>query len=108
MRLTAFALLLLIGLPAPASADQITALDAVKSQQGVTDAQIDGGGTLWVMVKPNPKVAWDQYAAYMCGVVRRHQARVFVTRIVDMTSTGRGKKSSEWKVLAQMNCGRLQ
>ena len=97
--------LALLALPVSAWADAASALAAVRAKPGVLDASIDDRGSLWVVVK-NGAIAWDQYATFMCDVVRPHQARVFVTRIVDVTSVGRGKKSSEWKQLAQANCGK--
>ncbi len=103
----AAAVVVLLAPLAPAQADQDSALAAVRSKPGVMDAQIDTRGNLWVMVK-NANIAWDQYAAFMCGVVRPHQARVFAVHVVDFTSVGRGRKSGEWKQLAQMNCAALQ
>ncbi|TAN63810.1 MAG: hypothetical protein EPN20_09125 [Magnetospirillum sp.] len=98
--------LALMALPGIAVADQASALEAVRANSGVLDARIDDRGNLWVMVVKNNKVAWDQYAAYLCSVVRPHQARVFITHIVDVTSVGGGKKQSEWKQLAAANCGK--
>jgi hypothetical protein len=100
------AAIMMLCAPLAAMADQDSALAAVRSQPGVLDAQLDDRGNLWVVVK-NDKIAWDQYAVFMCTVVRPHQARVFSARIIDVTSVGRGKKSSEWKQLAQANCSRL-
>jgi hypothetical protein len=98
--------LTLLAAPMAALADQDSALAAVRSQPGVLDAQLDERGNLWVVVK-NERIAWDQYAVGMCALVRPHQARVFSAKIIDVTSVGRGKKSSEWKQLAQANCSRL-
>jgi len=107
MRVTSLlAGLILLASSAMALADQDSALAAVRSQPGVLDAQIDDRGSLWVVVK-NARIAWDQYAVGMCALVRPHQARVFSAKIIDVTSVGRGKKSSEWKQLAQADCSRL-
>jgi hypothetical protein len=103
---TLFAAFVLLAAPMTALADQDSALAAVRAQPGVLDAQLDDRGSLWVVVK-NDKIAWEQYAVFMCTVVRPHQARVFSARIIDVTSVGRGKKSSEWKQLAQANCSLL-
>ncbi|OAN54046.1 hypothetical protein A6A04_12430 [Paramagnetospirillum marisnigri] len=97
-------LALALVLAAPARADQATAMADIRSRPGVLDASIDDKGNLWVVVK-NANISWPQYAAFMCDVVRPHKARVFISRIVDVTSVGRGKKSSEWKQLAQAACG---
>ncbi|SEH48704.1 hypothetical protein [Magnetospirillum fulvum] len=91
---------------APAHADRETALAAIRATPRVLDAQIDDRGNLWAIVK-NDQVSWTQFATVLCVVVRPHQARVFSARVVDVTSVGRGRKSSEWKVLAQANCGAL-
>ncbi|CCG40614.1 hypothetical protein [Magnetospirillum molischianum] len=90
----------------PASADRETALAAVRALPGMLEAQIDDRGNLWAVVK-NDRASWNQYAALLCVVVRPHQARVFSARVVDVTSVGRGRKTSEWTVLAQANCGAL-
>lgn len=106
MRLV-FAVACLIVLAVPsAHADRDTALAAVRATPRVLDAQIDDRGNLWAMVK-NDQVSWNQYAALLCVVVRPHQARVFTARVVDVTSVGRGRKSSEWTVLAQADCSAL-
>ena len=99
------AALVLLSLPGLALADQDSALAAVRSNKGVVDAKIDDRGNLFVMVIRNDKIAWDQYAAYMCAVVRPHQARVFTSRVIDVTTVGGGKKQGEWKTLAAVNCG---
>ncbi|MDO8608603.1 MAG: hypothetical protein Q7R40_18885 [Phaeospirillum sp.] len=101
-----FVALALMAVPTIALADQDSALAAVRSSPGVLDAKIDDRGNLWVMVIKNVKVAWDQYAIQMCTVVRPHQARVFIARIVDVTTVGGGKKPSEWKQLASASCGK--
>ncbi|RAU21459.1 hypothetical protein CU669_13620 [Paramagnetospirillum kuznetsovii] len=106
MRLRSFvAALILLATPSLALADQDSALAAARSRPGVLDASIDDRGNLWVVVK-NANISWDQFANYMCDVVRPHKARVFIAHIVDVTSVGRGKKSSEWKQLAAASCAR--
>ena len=107
MRLRALiAALALLSLPGLALADQGSAMAAVRATRGVLDAKVDDRGNLFVMVIKNYQVAWDQYAAYMCSVVRPHQARIFVARIIDVTTVGGGKKQTEWKTLAAANCGK--
>ncbi|MBI3446840.1 MAG: hypothetical protein HY055_16110 [Magnetospirillum sp.] len=102
MRLLFLCLCLMLAVM-PVQADSVSAIAAVRAQPKVLDAQIDDRGNLFVVVK-NENIAWDQYAAYMCALVRPHQARVFVTNIIDMTSVGRGAKPAEWKRLAQLKC----
>ena len=108
MRLNAIlaAALVLLSLPGQAVADQDSALAAVRSNKGVVDAKIDDRGNLFIMVIKNDKIAWDQYAAYMCLVVRPHQARIFISRVIDVTTVGGGKKQSEWKTLAAVSCAK--
>ncbi len=106
MRLKALAAAFaLMALPAVALADQDSALAAVRANKGVLDAKIDDRGNLWVMVIKNNAIAWDQYAGYLCAVVRPHQARIFVAHVVDVTTVGGGKKQSDWKQLAAVKCG---
>ncbi len=106
MRIRALtAALFLLMTPSLAWADLATALEAARTRSRVLDAQIDDRGNLWVVVK-NENISWEQFANYMCDVVRPHQARVFIAHIVDVTSVGRGKKSGEWKQLAQAACAR--
>jgi len=106
MRLVFAVVCLIVLAVPPAYADRDTALAAVRANSRVLDAQIDDRGTLWAMVK-NDQISWDQFAALLCVVVRPHQARVFSARVIDVTSIGRGRKSAEWTVLAQANCGAL-
>ncbi len=87
-----------------AQADQASALAMVRSQPKVLDASIDDRGNLYVVVKNENAVAWEQYAAAMCRLVRPHQARVFQSHVIDMTSVGKGAKPAQWKRLAQVNC----
>ncbi|EME69027.1 hypothetical protein H261_15597 [Paramagnetospirillum caucaseum] len=106
MRLT-FAVLCLLLAAAGARADQVTAVAAVRAQPKVLDASIDERGNLYVVVK-NEMVSWEQYGAAMCRLVRPHQARVFQTHIIDMTSVGKGAKPPQWKRLAQVNCAAIK
>lgn len=88
-----------------ALADGDSALAAARAVPGALDVRLDDRGNMFVVVK-NDKVNWNQYAIYMCGVVRPHQARIFKTHVIDMTSVGRGAKPSTWKELAQADCGK--
>ena len=90
--------------PTPARADRDSALAAVRAQSLVLDTRLDDRGTLWAMVKPE-RLAWDQFAVFLCKQVVPHQARIFTVKVVDVTSTGRGRKPEEWTVLAQARCG---
>ncbi len=87
-----------------AQADQASAIAEVRAQPKVLDASIDDRGNLYVVVKNETSIAWDQYGVAMCQLVRPHQARVFQSHIIDMTSVGKGAKPAQWKRLAQVNC----
>lgn len=96
--------LLAVAAAGPAWADQLTALAAVRAQPKVLDASIDDRGNLYVVVKPEASISWEQYGAAMCRLVRPHQARVFQAHVIDLTSVGKGAKPAQWKRLAQINC----
>jgi hypothetical protein len=102
--IAAFSLLLI---SAGAQADQATALASVRAQPKVLDASIDERGNLYVVVKNEAAISWEQYGAAMCRLVRPHQARVFQAHVIDMTSVGKGAKPAQWKRLAQVNCSAL-
>jgi hypothetical protein len=106
MRLILAALCLLLAF-GPAQADQVTALASVRAQPKVLDASIDDRGNLYVVVKNETAIAWEAYAASLCRLVRPHQARVFQTHVIDMTSVGKGAKPAQWKRLAQVNCSAI-
>lgn len=89
----------------PALADQVTALQAVRAQPRVIDAQVDNSGNLYVIVKPD-KVSWSQYAAGMCGVVKPHQARIFRVRVIEVTQANYSKPPGSWTRLAEADCSR--
>ncbi len=89
----------------PAQADQASALDAARMQPRVIDAKLDNQANLYVMVKPD-KIAWNQFAAGMCGVVKPHQARIFRVRIIDVTQVANGKPPGSWTRLAEADCAR--
>jgi hypothetical protein len=105
MRLAALCLGLALSIPAAAWADQASAIAAVRAQPRVIDATIDNGGNMYVSVKAE-KLPWDQYAVQLCNLVRPHQARIFVIRIVDLTTVTAGKRPGDWKVFAQATCGK--
>jgi hypothetical protein len=94
-------------LPATARADQTSAVQAARSQSKVIDALVDNGGTMWVSVKPE-KLAWDQFAGFLCSVVRPHRARIFVVRVVDVASVAFGKRPSEWRQLGNAHCDQVK
>jgi hypothetical protein len=90
---------------APAYADQATAIQAVKMQPRVVDAQVDTSGNMYVLVKPD-RVSWGQVAASLCGVVKPHQARIFRMRMVEVTQANYSKPPGGWPRLAEADCGR--
>lgn len=89
----------------PTRADQATAIQAVRAQPRVIDAQADNAGNMFVSVKSD-RVAWNQFADQLCAVVRPHQARIFRIRVVDVTSVAVGQPPAAWKKLAEARCGR--
>lgn len=106
MRRLSLAILLPVLLAAaPVQADQVSALQTVKAQPRVVDAELDTSGNMYVLVKPE-KIAWNQYAAAMCSLVKPHQARIFRMRIVEITQATRGKPPASWSRLAEADCGR--
>ncbi|MGE5548059.1 MAG: hypothetical protein ACM33T_14230 [Solirubrobacterales bacterium] len=103
--LAALAVLAAAPAVAPALADEVSAVQAVRKQSRVVDTMLDNGGNLYVAVKPTAG-AWDQFGAYLCNVVRPHHARIFRIRVIDLTSMGAGKPPAAWRKLAEANCGR--
>ena len=89
----------------PAHADQATALQSVKMQPRVIDAQVDNSGNMYVLVKPE-KVSWAQYANALCNVVRPHQGRIFRVRVIELTQANYSKPPASWQRLAEADCGR--
>ncbi|MCR6632356.1 MAG: hypothetical protein NVV74_21195 [Magnetospirillum sp.] len=89
----------------PALADQSSAIQAVKGQPKVLDAQVDNSGNMYVFVKPE-KIAWGQYAAGLCGVVKPHQGRIFRMRIIAVTQANYSKPPASWDRLAEADCSR--
>lgn len=105
MRRWGLAAALVLSVLAPAKADQVTAIQAVRAQPRVIDAQMDNSGNLYVFVKPE-KLQWTQLASGLCGVVRPHQARIFRVRIVEVTQANFSKPPATWSRLAEADCGK--
>lgn len=97
--------LLALAAAAPAHADQASALAAVRDSRGVIDARMDSTGNLYAFVKPDPKVAWAQYAAYLCRVVVPHEGRIFRVRVVDITAANFNQAPAKWPRLGDADCG---
>lgn len=93
-----------LSLTVPAWADQASAVQAIRSQNRVLDAKPDNAGTLYVFVKAE-KIAWAQYATYLCQVAKPHQGRVFKIRIVDVTQANFSQNPNNWPRLAESACG---
>lgn len=89
----------------PAHADQATAIQAVKGQPRVIDAQVDNSGNMYVLVKPE-KAPWSQYANALCSVVKPHQGRIFRVRVIELTQANYSKPPASWQRLAEADCGR--
>jgi hypothetical protein len=103
-RLAAAAITLLVA-ATPAFADQTSALDAARRQPRAVDVKIDNQANLYVFVKPE-KLAWGQYAAGMCGVVKPHQGRIFRVRVIDITQVNHAQPPGAWQRLAEADCAR--
>ncbi|CAA7611881.1 conserved exported hypothetical protein [Magnetospirillum sp. LM-5] len=103
--LVAAAILMLSMLAPSARADQVSAIAAVRAQPKVINAQADNSGTIYAFVKAD-KAAWDQYAAYLCQVIKPHQARIFHIRIVDVTKANFSQNPNNWPRLGESACGR--
>lgn len=88
----------------PAVADQATALQAVKAQSRVVDAQTDASGNMYVLVRPE-NISWGHYAGALCSLVKPHQGRIFRMRIIELTQANRGKPPGSWTRLAEASCG---
>ncbi|HTH15251.1 MAG TPA: hypothetical protein VL974_01250 [Magnetospirillum sp.] len=88
-----------------AAADQATAIQAAKAQPRVIDAQVDNSGNMYLFVKPE-KIAWSQFAAGMCGVVKPHQGRIFRMRVIEVTQANYSKPPASWPRLAEADCSR--
>ncbi len=96
-------LAVLLAVAQPARADQASAIQAVRSQTRVIDAQADNSGNLYAFVKAD-KVAWDQFAVYLCQMVKPHQARIFKVRVVDVTKANFSQNPNNWPRLGEAAC----
>ena len=90
---------------APVWADAGTAMATVNGIKGVLGSQVDTGGNLWVVVKNDPQIPWNVVAVNLCKVVRPHQARIFMVKMVDMASVTSKNKSKDWSVIGVASCG---
>ena len=103
-RVAGLALMAAIGLAAPARADVDSAVKAVNALPGVVNSSPDSAGNLWVMVAPRAGVQWSQYAASVCLVVLPHHARIFLVKIIDVTSV-HSKIPKDWRMIGAASCG---
>ena len=88
----------------PALADMQGAVNVVKHQPLVMDAVPDNAGNLWVTVLPNASVNWSVYAAQLCRVVVPQRARIFLIKVVDVTTVPKSKSPHDWRLLGGANC----
>lgn len=92
-------------IPAPAHADQASAIEAARAVPGVVDAVVDTTGNLYVSVKPNNDPArMKSFAGFVCQVVTPHQGRIFRVRVVDITAVTPSKAPGAWARLAEAKC----
>lgn len=103
LRMSAIAAALVAGVALPALADQASAIQAVRAQRFVTDAQVDNSGSMYVFVKPDT-VAAEDFATYLCKVVVPHQGRIFRIRIIDVSKANLTQPSKGWPRLADVAC----
>lgn len=90
---------------APARADQASALQSVRSQPRVVDAQMDNAGNMYVLVKPE-KIQWTMFAGAVCSLVKPHQGRIFRVRVIELTQANYSKPQATWPRLAEADCSR--
>jgi len=88
---------------APAQADQVSALAAIREQPKVIDVSADTSGNVYVLVKAE-NVAWPQYAGYLCKVAAPHQGRIFRVRIIELTKAVRTQPAAKWDRLGEAAC----
>jgi|AGTN01.1.fsa_nt_gi hypothetical protein len=88
---------------APARADQASALESVRAQPRVVNAQMDTAGNMYVLVKPE-KVQWKMFAGAVCSLVKPHQGRIFRVRVIEVTQANYGKPPATWPRLAEADC----
>lgn len=92
-------------LASPAMADQLSALNAVKAQPRVVDAELDKSGNMYVLVKAE-SINWTQIASSLCNVVKPHQARIFRIRMIELTQANHTKQPATWTRLAEGDCSK--
>lgn len=106
MHASRFLILALLVTATPALADQATAVQAVRGNPRVIDAQMDTTGNLYAFVKADAKVSWGQFGSYLCNVVRPHQGRIFKVRIVDVTKANFSQPPGNWQRLGEASCAK--
>jgi len=104
LRVGGLALMAALSLAVPAWADIDSAVKAVGALPGVVNASPDSAGNLWVMVAPRAGVQWSQYAASVCLVVLPHHARIFLVKMIDVTSV-HSKVPKDWRMIGAASCG---
>lgn len=102
--LSLFAIIGMFAASTPALADQASAVQAVRKQAHVIEAQMDASGNLYAVVKADAKVPWDQFAGYLCKVAKPHQGRVFKVRVVDVTKANFSQAPGNWPRLGEAAC----
>ena len=103
-RVAGLVLMAALSLTVPARADVDSVIKAVDAMPGVVGVSPDSAGNLWVMVAPRAGVQWSQYAASVCQVVLPHHARIFLVKIIDVTSV-HSKLPKDWRMLGAASCG---
>jgi hypothetical protein len=99
--------LILLLISIPAFADPQSAVQAVRSIPGVDNAFEDTGGNLFVLVRQNPSAQWNNVAVEICKIVRPHQARIFLVKMVDEATVAPKSKPKDWGLLGAASCGMI-
>lgn len=103
MRRLGLAAVLCVMALVPARADQASALQSVRAQPRVVDAQMDNAGNMYVFVKPE-KLQWKMFAGAVCSLVKPHQGRIFRVRVIEVTQANYSKPPASWSRLAEASC----
>jgi hypothetical protein len=95
------ALVLSAAVPALAASP---AVELVKRQPRVVNAVADHAGNLWVTVVPDARVPWNEFASILCKMVIPFHERIFLVKIVDLSSVGQSSTPRNWRLLGGANC----
>lgn len=95
-------------LAVPVAANPQSATATVRLIPGVINAMTDNGGNMFVFVQNNPQGQWNTAAEKICKIVRPHQARIFLVKMIDAASVNQKNKPKDWSMLGGANCGSVK